>query len=164
MILAILVIAAFCFFLAAVLAPKGQARTAWMGILGLILVLSALAIAFNDASHFGLTETTRTTTQRIVGVKGDRVIVKPVGTNGKNHVVAYRANPLSKKVSIVKPNTTTTVTVKRGAKAQLAITNRSLHYKNTFYAFLFAWSGQNHLSLHRTYTFTIPTSWQIVNH
>lgn len=162
MILVILVLAAFIFFLVAVLAPRGRARSGWMGALALILVASVLAIAANDLSHFGLKTVTTSTTQRIAGVKGNALLVKSIGTNGNNQVVVYRPNPLSSKTGAAKPGVTTTVQVKRGQAATLTTKTKQLRYQNTFFAFLFAWSGQNQQTLHRTYQFTVPASWQLV--
>ncbi|WP_338218018.1 DUF4811 domain-containing protein [Lacticaseibacillus salsurivasis] len=162
MILVILVLAAFCFFLVAVLAPRGRARSGWMGALALILIASVLAIAANDLSHFGLKTVTTSATQRIAGVKANTLLVKPIGTNGKNQVVVYRPNPLSSKTVAAKPGVTTTVQVKRGQTATLTIKTKQLRYQNTFFAFLFAWSGQNQQTLHRAYQFTVPASWQLV--
>lgn len=165
MILFIFVLAALLLFLVAVLGKPTAQRRLWIGIIGAVLIGSVVVIALNDASRFGMKTTTTTQTVRIVGAANHTVFATPVGAAKKAYAVAYRANPLSKKVTVAKPSITTAVRVHRtnANAAQLTMTRTKLQYQNTLAAILFAGSGQNGQVLRTTYTFHIPLSWAVIS-
>ncbi|MFD1440437.1 DUF4811 domain-containing protein [Lacticaseibacillus hegangensis] len=163
MILVILVIAAFALFLVAVLGQQSLRRRVWIAVLGVLLIASAFAIAANDASRFGMTTKVITQTTEIVGAADHTILTSPIGTDKQNLAVVYRQNPLSKKVSVAKPDINTVVKLHRtdSRLGQVTIKRTELRYKDTFAAFLFAGSGQNGQTLNTTYDFAIPQSWRV---
>ncbi|WP_225049028.1 DUF4811 domain-containing protein [Lacticaseibacillus kribbianus] len=159
MILVIMAMSAIAYFFVAVLAKPSPRRRVGMLVLGALLILSAAGIAANDSVRFGLHEVTVVKKAPLVGTKSAEALETKT-LNGAP-VVRYRTNPLQHKVLTAASGMTATVAVKRGAKAAVTTTDRVLRYRNTWYAFLFAWSGQNNYRLHRTVTFTVPSDWQI---
>lgn len=165
MIIVILIAAAFALFLVAVLGQRSARRRWWIVILGALLIASVGAIAANDASRFGMTTKVETQTSEIVGAADHTVFASPIGSAKQTYAVAYRQNPLSKRVSVAKPGINVAVHLHRttGKQAHVTIRRTELRYKDAFAAFLFAGSGQNGQVLNTDYTFSIPLAWGVVN-
>lgn len=165
MILVILIVAAFALFLVAVLDRPSAHRNTWIAVLGTLLIASVAAIAANDASRFGMTTTTKSQTVAIVGAANHTVFTVPIGANHQTYAVAYRKNPLSKRVTVARPGIKRTVHLKRTAKSQATLNTvrTELRYKGPWAAFLFAGSGQNGQVLHTSYRFSIPEAWAVIN-
>ncbi|WP_179394427.1 DUF4811 domain-containing protein [Lacticaseibacillus absianus] len=162
MILVIMTLAAIAFFFVAVLGQPGPRRRTGMLVLGVVLIASAAGIAANDASRFGLVEVTTVREQPLVGTTtATTLTTRAIGTTGQRVAVVYRTNPLSHKVTQAVPSPTVTTKLVRGTTAKVTTTDHVLKYRNSFYALLFAWSGQNHYRLHRTVTFSVPNDWTI---
>ncbi|WP_125703870.1 DUF4811 domain-containing protein [Lacticaseibacillus daqingensis] len=159
MILVIMALAAIAYFFVAVLTPHGPRRRLGVTLLGALLILCALGIAANDATHFGFKTVTQTRTTPLVGTPSATTLTTHrVGTAV---AVRYRTNPLTTTVKQVTPSATVTTKIRRGPQAHVTTTDRVLAYNGKWAAFLFAWSGQAGQRLHRTVTFTVPSGWQI---
>lgn len=162
MILAILTVSAIGYFFYAVLGRRRAYRRMGMWTAGTLIVLSVLAIAANDALHFGLKPVTTTTSTALVAAKQDEVLLKtPIGTNGKDAVYFYRTDPSHQTVLSSTPSLKRHNRVIRGQKPQVRIATTRYRYQNRLCALLFSGAGQDGLLVKRVVTFVLPPDWHV---
>lgn len=165
MVLILLVIGALSFFLATMFTFKPVTRITSLLITGIILVGSIGLMVGNYESHFGMHKVSTTTTQTIYSASNSEsmplALYKPVGTSGKDDVYIYNSKPTQKNAEHTQANEFTHNKVRwtNKTKATMKTVETRWEYKNSFYKYLYMWSGMGHTLISRTNTFSYPKTW-----
>lgn len=165
MVLILLVIGAILFFLASMFTFKPASRITAILLSGIILVGSIGLMVGNYKAHFGMHKVATTTTQTIYSASNSEsmplALYKPVGTSGKDDVYIYNSKPTQKTAEHTQANQYTHNKVKWTNKttAKMTTVEKRWEYKNSFYKYLYMWSGMGHTLVSRTNTLTYPKTW-----
>lgn len=162
MILILFIAAALGFFWTRVLWAPGRKRTIGVWLCGLVIVSCVVAIAANDAWHFGMKTTLRTHTAALAKRS---IMAQPLGTKGTEVRYTYALAQAPQHPVSTQPSVTTQVRLRRqGDTGYRLVQDKTLHYSNGFAAFMFAFSGQDGYHLGRIVTLTVPANWTVTSH
>ncbi|WP_137597258.1 DUF4811 domain-containing protein [Paucilactobacillus kaifaensis] len=165
MVIILLIIGAISFFLASMFTFKPVTRITTILVTGIILVGSIGLMIGNSRDHFGMHKVQTTSTQTIYSASNSEsmplALYKPVGTSGKDDVYIYNSKPTQKTAQHTQANQYTHNKVKwtNNTTAKLTTVETRWEYKNSFYKYLYMWSGMGHTLISRTNTFTYPKTW-----
>ncbi|MCI1986819.1 MAG: DUF4811 domain-containing protein [Lactobacillus sp.] len=159
MILLLLIAAAIGFFWTRVLWAPSRLRTTCVWTSGAVIIACVLAIAANDAWHFGMHPTTHTQT---FALAKRPLTAHRLGTTAREVQYTYTLTTTPTRQRVTRPTLTTSVHLRRtGQTGRVRITDQQLDYANRWSALLFAFSSQNGYHLHRTVTLMVPQDWTI---
>lgn len=165
MVIILLVIGAISFFLASMFTFKPTTRITAILISGIILIGSIGLMIGNSKDHFGMHKVETTSTQTIYSASNSQsmplALYKPVGTSGKDDVYIYNSKPTQKTAQHTQANQYTHNKIKwtKQSTAKMTTVETRWEYKNSFYKYLYMWSGMGHTLISRTNTFTYPKTW-----
>ncbi len=129
-------------------------------IFGILFVGSTAVMTLNYSQHFGMKQETTVTRQAVYSAAAPLpiAIYQPVGTNGQENVLIYKTNQKQKKATHTQANeyTTSKMQFTNRSTPELKITETRWQFKNSFYRYLFLWSGIDGTLVRRTNVIEYP--------
>lgn len=165
MIIFILFIFVILAFVSLMMIQDMRKRIIAVAVSFLIVITSVVLIIANMHDHFGMKVQTTTTKQQIYSVQGQNIYgvlsYQQVGTSGKEKVFIYRDTSTSTTPTVAKPDLKTKTAIQnvQGNQAFKVTTSKNYVYRNGFYKFMFAISGNNHDLKARQVTYQVPLTW-----
>lgn len=144
-------------------ATKPQRWT--IGGIGLILLVSAATLMIgNDTQHWGMHQTTKTTTTSLTSaVKNDYVdllLYEPIKHAKTEKVYVYRqASHTKVQHTATSLKTKNTVTTTAQSSAKLVTTTKHWEYKSGLWRWLYTWTGHHSALISTHNTFKLPKTW-----
>lgn len=142
---------------------KGQRLT--VGSLGLIvLVASATLMIGNDNWHWGMHRHSETTTTNIASISPSKqlnvLVYQPIRKSNTEKIYVYRkATSKRRQHTAASLKTTNCVHYRRVSQAKMITKTTTWRYNNSFWRWLFSWTGTHHELIGHQNTFVLPQSW-----
>ena len=129
-------------------------------IFGILFVGSTALMTLNYSQHFGMKQETTVTRQAVYSAAAPLPIAvyQPVGTSGQENVLIYKTNQKQKKATHTQANeyTTSKMQFTNRSTPELKTTETRWRFKNSFYKYLFLWSGIDGTLVRRTNVIEYP--------
>lgn len=166
MILLVLFLLALALYLVMIGMKKSWRRLVMALTLSSLILAGMGVIMIHDLTNWGLAKTTTTEHVALVSTipKQAAIVKKPLGTSATaSAVYLYRTVVEPKRVQQAVPTLHRTIILKhrRGITPQLIKTTVRWRYQNTGSAFLFMGTGENHQLVKQSWTFILPSTWQV---
>ncbi|GAA3607032.1 hypothetical protein GCM10022296_08190 [Secundilactobacillus similis DSM 23365 = JCM 2765] len=164
MIILILFIGAVLFATTMIFAqPSG--RKTLLVTLGLVLTVgSAGAMILNYNQHLGLKRVTVTRHYPLASSQpkaGRVLLVKPLGTAGREPVYLYRTNPLAKQLTKTNPAKGSAKVIRNAAQTRLTVKTTTWVYRNEELRLLFDVGMPNHEFAGKQWQFELKSGWRV---
>ncbi|MFC6206867.1 DUF4811 domain-containing protein [Levilactobacillus tongjiangensis] len=162
MILILLFVGIFVFIGGLLLMPTKATRLI-TGAIGLLL-LSTMAILMigNDNWHWGMHQTTTTSTVNIRSMSPDKrlglLVYQPIRQSKDERVYVYKDANAAQQHTTASLKISNHVSFKSTKQAQLT-TKRTYWAYNQHWQWLFKWTGSRHKLIRRQNTFVLPETW-----
>lgn len=164
MIILSLFLGAVLFATTMIFAQPGGRKTLLV-TLGLILTVgSAGAMILNYNQHLGLKRVTTTRYYPLASSQpgaGQVLLVKPLGTTGRERVYLYRTNPLAKKLTKTNPAKGSVRVIRNAAQDRLTVKTTTWVYRNEELRLLFAVGMPNHEFAAKQWQFELKSGWRV---
>jgi len=142
---------------------KGKRLT--IGGLGLIvLVASATLMIGNDNWHWGMHQHSETVTTNIASISPSKqlnvLVYQPVRKSNTEKVYVYRKTTSKRQLhTAASLKTTNRVHYRNVSQAKMVTKTTTWRYNNSFWRWLFSWTGTHHELVGHQNTFVLPNSW-----
>jgi len=162
MVLILLIIFVFVFAWSMVFLPTGIQRTSWNIISFIVIASTLIMIVLNDNYHWGMHQVTTTQSVRLLPLKSSQAAlgIKKLGT-GNEKIAVYRTVLKPKQIQHTSATATTTVTLKTGSPATVAIKTKRWRYSHLAEVW-FSLGQPDGTLVTRHYNFTLPSNWHTV--
>ncbi|WP_047999679.1 DUF4811 domain-containing protein [Lactiplantibacillus herbarum] len=136
-----------------------------VGSIGFIILIASAALMLgNDNWHWGMHQGSTTKTVKIASVSTSKelsvLVYQPIKKAKTERVYVYTLKGQSKqRHTPASLKTTNRVTYRNVDQASMATKTTTWRYDNSFWKFLFSWTGTHHELVSRQVTFTLPKDW-----
>lgn len=152
-------------FAATMIFARPSRRKTLLVTLGVILTAgSAGAIILNYNQHLGMKQVTTVRHYPLASSRskgGNVLLVRTLGTAGKEHVYLYRTNPLTDQLTKTDPSKGSAKVIRNAAKTQLTVKTTTWVYRNEELRLLFDVGMANHEFSSKQWQFELQSGWRL---
>ncbi|WP_143461403.1 DUF4811 domain-containing protein [Levilactobacillus enshiensis] len=146
------------------LMPTQHQRLLFGGMGLIVLLASAVLMIGNDNWHWGMHHHSETTTTQIASISPSKqlsvLVYQPIRRSNTESVYVYRQTTSKRQLhTAASLKTTNRVQYRNVTQAKLVTKTTTWRYNNSFWRWLFSWTGTHHDLVGRQNTFVLPKSW-----